>query len=143
MKGKKEQDGPVAFIKSDKSRIIEVSEGKEGKFEVVGVYHRIDVANISLGSFHPKKQYGGGGEEYQRRKRGGEYRTTDKGVQHPTRKDRGDSTTHRRKGNKTSRHLHTNGGKHADVHAGVLSFEGTRKNRRGTETETSRKTSRR
>lgn len=55
MKGKKKvPEGPVAFIKSDKSRIIEVSEGKDGKFELVGTYMRIELANIPLAKFAPK-----------------------------------------------------------------------------------------
>lgn len=43
----------VSFIKSDKSRIIEVME-VEGKFTLVDVYHRIEVNTIPLASFHPK-----------------------------------------------------------------------------------------
>ena len=57
MKGnKKEVAGPVAFIKSDKSRIIEVSEDKDGKFELVGVYHRIELTALPLGAFAPKER---------------------------------------------------------------------------------------
>lgn len=52
MKNPKQPD-QFAFVKTDKSRIIEITE-REGKFSIVGEYVRIEPASIPLARFHPK-----------------------------------------------------------------------------------------
>ena len=50
---KSPKEEQFAFVKTDKSRIIEITE-KEGKFSIVGEYVRIDVTNIPTARFAPK-----------------------------------------------------------------------------------------
>ena len=47
----------IAFIKTDKSRILEVRE-LDGKFDVVGVYTRINISNVDVSRHHPRPMSG-------------------------------------------------------------------------------------
>ena len=47
----------IAFIKTDKSRILEVRE-IDGKFDVVGVYTSINISNVDVSRHHPRPMSG-------------------------------------------------------------------------------------